>query len=311
MTLKSVVNVVLVLALLQAFPTGDAVRVDATDVTAYAVQAQTGLFPLVGDRGPRKTDDTRLGVVTDAASVLVRDVESGVVLTARGADEVRAIASVTKLMTALVALESPSFDASRRVTVLREDVREGGRWYVRFGDDISMGELVDVMIVGSGNNETVALVRELGMGERAFVEAMNARARALGMRHTQFADAVGLSARTVSTARDVAILLDAALARPELAARMRMGEVRFESARGNVYRVSSTDALLESFINKPPFAVVGGKTGYTDDAGACLTVRVERDGHAIDVTVLGASTVDARFADVKALASWVFDVYEW
>ncbi len=311
MTLRSVINVLLVLTLMQAFPSAEPTVYTDQDLVAYAIQSESGFFPFSDDRGPKKIDPDRLGVLTDAPSVFVRDVDSGVELSARNVDVERPIASITKLMTALVVLEHPNFSFSDRATVLRSDVREGGRWYIRFGDDVSMEDLFTVMLVASGNNEALALVRELGMTERDFVAAMDEKALALGMRHTQFEDPVGLSANNRSTARDVAILLDEALKHPEIASRMRLSEVEITSATDNTYSIDSTDKLLSSFINRDPFTVVGGKTGLTDEAGACLIVRVERDGHPIDVIVLGASHPEARFTDVKALSSWVFDVYSW
>ncbi len=311
MKLRSVINVLLVLTLMQAFPSAEPTVYTDQDLVAYAIQSESGFFPFSDERGPKKIDEDRLGVLTDAPSVFVRDVDSGVELSARNVDVERPIASITKLMTALVILEHPNLIFSDRATVLRSDVREGGRWYVRFGDDVSMDDLFTIMLVASGNNETLALVRELGMSERDFVSLMNEKAMSIGMRHTNFEDPVGLSARNVSTARDVAILLDEALKHQEIASRMRMSELHITSASGNEYDIESTDKLLSSFINRSPFSVVGGKTGLTDEAGACLTVRVERDGHPIDVTVLGASHPEARFTDVKALSSWVFEVYSW
>ena len=75
--------------------------------------------------------------------------------------------------------------------------------------------------------------------------------------------------------------------------------------------MDSTNALLQTFMNEPPYRVIGGKTGSLEEAGYCLTTRIERDGHLVDVTVLGSSYPDARFQDVQDVVSWSFDVFEW
>ncbi len=310
MIIKSVINVLLVFALAPLFP-GTTVDVVPSQMHVAAIRAESGVFPFAQARGPERRDVDALGVVTNAPSFVVRDVESGVTLLSRAPSEPRAIASITKLMTALVLLDDPTFNLERRGTVLRTDVREGGRWYIRFGDDVTVGDLLSVMLVASGNNETLALVRELGLSEETFVERMNQKALALGMYDTTFVDPVGLEAGNVSTAYDVTQLLDAALSHPFVAERLRMTSYAFVSDKGNAYDVSATDQLLDSYINRAPYAVNGGKTGFTDDAGACLTIRIEYEGHLIDVTVLGASTVEGRFQDVKALTDWTFRTFDF
>lgn len=312
MKLNSVINVLLVFTMLSMFPTSDTpVSFSSQDVIVQSVRAASYEFPHSDQRGPEKTDRDRLGVVTNAPSVIVRDVESGVVLTGRGEDIVRPIASITKLMTALVLLDEYQWGFEDAATVLREDVREGGRWRISFGDEVMMDDLFTVMLVASGNNETLASVREVGASETEFVEKMNEKAIELGMVHTSFADPVGLSPRNVSTAQELGLLLDAALEREEIRERLVMPSVSVASGLGNEYNIDSTDKLLNSFLNQAPYTVVGGKTGSLIEAGYCLTIRIVRDGHPIDVTVLGASVPDARFSDVKALAGWVFDVFKW
>ncbi|OGL71752.1 hypothetical protein A3C17_02960 [Candidatus Uhrbacteria bacterium RIFCSPHIGHO2_02_FULL_53_13] len=310
MTLASVINVFLVLALVPLFP-GAVVAPNPTDTHVALVRAASGAFPSANLRGPRRVDTDALGVVTNAPSFVVRDVESGVTLLSGVPSEPRPMASITKLMTALVFLDDPTFNLERRGTVLREDVRDGGRWYIRFGDEVSFDQMLSVMLVGSGNNETLALVRELGLSEETFVARMNTIATELGMYDTVFVDPVGLGAGNLSTAYDVTQLLDAALANETIAERVRLPSYTFESRTGNTYVVEATDQLLDSYINRSPYAIHGGKTGFTDEAGACLTIRIERDGHSIDVTVLGAASIDGRFQDVKALTDWAFSVYEW
>jgi D-alanyl-D-alanine endopeptidase (penicillin-binding protein 7) len=251
----------------------------------------------------------RVGAITDAEHVLVRDVESGMTLFSVGEGVSRRTASITKLLSALVLTELPSWQPDEIITVSPDDVRVGGRWYTPFGAPITRRDALQTMLVASGNNETMALVRQSGVPFDAFVARMNARAQTLGMEHSSFADPVGLSDDNRAPVEDVALLLDAALASSELEPFLHKDEARIQ-AGGEAYRWPSTDALLSSFLNVRPYAVLGGKTGSLD-GGYSLAVRVEREGHPIDIIVLEAGSPAARFADAKALAVWAFDVFAW
>jgi D-alanyl-D-alanine endopeptidase (penicillin-binding protein 7) len=140
---------------------------------------------------------------------------------------------------------------------------------------------------------------------------MNEKARELGMHDTSFADPIGLAPETVSTAHDVMVLLNEAMDREEIRSRTHQTKVLTNSELGNTYEIDSTNMLFASFLNEDPYEIIGGKTGSLIEAGYCLTTRIERNGHTIDVTVLGASEPDARFEDVQDLVSWAFDVYSW
>lgn len=309
MILRSVINVLLVLTLAQMLPGFSDSGITTQDIVTRSV-AQVN-FPTSEQRGPHKTNQDSLGIVTDAPSVIVRDVKSGVVLMERGADIKRPIASITKLMTALVLLDDYQWEWSDSAVVLQSDVRDGGKWFYRFNDSMTMDDLFTAMIVASGNNETLALVREVGATETEFVDKMNQKARDMGMHDTVFYDAVGLAPEMRSTANDVMVLLNEAVSREEIQSRMQKTSVIVTSGNGNQYDLDSTNHLLSSYLNSDPYYIVGGKTGSLDEAGYCLTTRIERDGHVLDVTVLGASAQDARFTDAQSLVSWVFDVFAW
>ena len=83
------------------------------------------------------------------------------------------------------------------------------------------------------------------------------------------------------------------------------------SGLGYAYDIEGTNELLASFLNRPPYRIVGGKTGSTDEAGYCLTTRVAQGDIELDIVVLGAAQPDGRFEDVKDIVSWAFDVYRW
>ncbi len=307
--LKSIVNVLLALVFSE---TAIGVPVaPPSDVVGGAVRAYTQTLPQANLRGPEKVRVESLGVVTDAPTVLVRDVRSGVALLQQETTQRRPIASITKLMTAIVLVEDYAWALTDAATVLREDVRNGGRWYIRFSDKVSMGDLFSVMLSASGNNETMALVRSVGASEAEFVGKMNAKAQALGMKETTFADPIGLSPKNMSTAQDVLVMMRRALDHNEIASRIHTARVAFTSVLGYDYDIEGTNELLASFLNAPPYRVVGGKTGFTDEAGFGLVVRVAQGEVDLDIVVLGAAQPDGRFEDVKDIVSWAFDVYRW
>mgnify|MGYP001582607661 CR=1 FL=1 len=310
--LKAVVNVLLAIVFSETAVIVPAVSSSPNvDVVGPAVRASTQVLPRADQRGPAKINRESLGVVTDAPTVLVRDVRSGVALVQQDAGVRRPIASITKLMTAIVLVEDYTWSSTDAATVLREDVRSGGRWYFRFSDEITMGDLFSVMLVASGNNETMALVRSVGASEDEFVAKMNAKAAALGMRDTSFADLIGLSAENTSTAQDVMVMMRRALSHDEIAVRVHLPTVNVTSALGYTYAIEGTNELLGSLLNQSPYRIVGGKTGSTDEAGYCLATRVAQGDVELDIVVLGARQPNGRFEDVKDIVSWAFDVYRW
>ncbi|MEK7108447.1 MAG: hypothetical protein AAB898_02140, partial [Patescibacteria group bacterium] len=131
--LKAVVNVLLAIVFSETAVIVPAVSSSPNvDVVGPAVRASTQVLPRADQRGPAKINRESLGVVTDAPTVLVRDVRSGVALVQQDAGVRRPIASITKLMTAIVLVEDYTWSPADAATVLREDVRSGGRWYFRF-----------------------------------------------------------------------------------------------------------------------------------------------------------------------------------
>ncbi|HEX7879848.1 MAG TPA: serine hydrolase, partial [Candidatus Eisenbacteria bacterium] len=138
-----------------------------------------------------------------AESAVVLDRRTGHVLWGKNADETRPVASLTKLMTALVVSESPlAMDDS--ITVTMDDVTGAGRSHVRAGNRVSIGDLYHCSLISSDNAATRALARATGMSSTAFVARMNQRARELGMEHSHYVETTGLDAGNVSTARDQA-----------------------------------------------------------------------------------------------------------
>ncbi|KKW45289.1 MAG: D-alanyl-D-alanine carboxypeptidase family protein [Parcubacteria group bacterium GW2011_GWA2_56_7] len=269
------------------------------------------LPPPSSDRAPEQVDVARLGVVTSAVSALVVDDASGQILFEKNAREVRAIGSLTKLLAAAVFLETEP-DLSLSSAILPEDVRAGGRDHLYVEDPLSLYNLLEASLIGSDNPATMALMRLSGHSQEAFVDRMNLRALSMGMTDSFFTEPTGLDARNVSTSLDVVRLLDAVLDHPVIAEITRRGSASFTSGTGRSYAFPSTNQLLQSYLNRDPYQVLGGKTGFLPEAGYGLGVKVmDEAGHAIYSVVLGSETSSSRFQEVKGLSQWAFDVFRW
>lgn len=266
--------------------------------------------PSSAARPPRKADPASLGVQLTAPTAALIDTKSGEVLFSQGDDRLVPIASITKLMTALVLLDLKP-DWNKRVAIEPGDNALEGIPYLKTGDALSVRDLFDVMLVGSANNAAMALSRSMGISREEFVERMNAKARELDLAHTRFADPTGYKPENASTALDVARLAAIALGHPEIRQALTEKEIVVKTAAGFGRRVPATDELLQSFLNQGEFQIIGGKTGYTEEAGYTLVLRAKKGKADVLGVVLGSRTSDDRFQDAKSLLFWGFKTFEW
>ncbi len=226
----------------------------------------------------------------------------------KGANEKQPIASITKLMTALVFLDTkPDWSSSYKIT--RADSIEGGRLNFFLGDTVNLRDLFLTSLVASDNGATIALVHATGLSEEEFVTRMNEKAKDLRLENTTFADPIGLSAKNVSTAREVALLAKAALDRIEISEAVTMPEYRLTTLEGKEVFIESTDHLL--FDTAPgELEALGGKTGYTDAAGYCFVGRFRGPmGQEFVAAILNSAGKNERFRESKTITRWVIDNY--
>jgi D-alanyl-D-alanine carboxypeptidase (penicillin-binding protein 5/6) len=244
----------------------------------------------------------------DARSAVLMDLGSEQVLFHRDRNRVRPIASLTKLMTALIVLDREAGRLDRRIRVHpdavfgRNDYGAGSTLGLRRGERISIRDLLEGLLLGSANDAAEALAIEEAGSVAAFVERMNARAKALGMRRTRFASPHGLDDRGRSSAADLLVLLRAALRDPTF--REIVGE-RFallRSDRVKRRRIQNRNVLLWLYPG-----ATGVKTGYTAGAGYCLIATARRGGRELAVVVLGGR--DEVFSDAATLLNHGFAAY--
>lgn len=261
---------------------------------------------------PVKVDKDSLGIVTTAKSVIVTDAESGMVLLAEQPDQVRPMGSVTKLMTAMVFLDTDP-DLSQVVDLRMSDLVTGGRIYLWFNDGLLLEEVLGAAMVGSDNTAANALIRFSGYTFDEFLVKMNEKAEELGMSNTYFADATGIDAQNMSSARDIVRLLEAAVEYEEIAKYTVQPSLAIMQRSGRSIFMENTSSLTSSYMNEGLYKVKVGKTGYLPQAGYVLasTVQYGDERKAVHVVVLGSETKESRVNEVKGLAAWAFKVFQW
>jgi D-alanyl-D-alanine carboxypeptidase (penicillin-binding protein 5/6) len=288
----------------------------AVGAGAFAAVALTRKIPpvvVLRARLPRYFPRAATGLAWPSEGQAALEVSGMRLLRSHNAAQPQPIASVTKIMTALIILRDHPLAPSAggpEIVVTRQDVvayradRKSGQSTARVarGEVLSERQALVGMLLPSANNLAVILAQWDAGSEGAFVEKMNAEAHTLSMRHTSYADASGLSALTVSTALDQIRLVTAALRVPTLAQILGLREAELPVAGA----VVNLDALLGSH------GITAGKTGYTSVAGGCFVfvARLHRDGRSLSAigVVLGQPAspehpLDAAFSAATALLS--------
>ncbi len=258
---------------------------------------------------PQKINEGKMPSIK-SSSVFVYSPSSDYVFVEKNSDNVQAIASITKLMTALVFLDNnPGWENIYEIK--REDRVEGGRVYVYLGDGVRVIDLFNLSLVASANTATKALVSSTGISEKDFVEKMNEKARELGMQNTGFVDPVGISSFNISSARDLTLLLNEIIQNKDIRETTEKEEYSFRTVEGILKRAYSTDGLLEKYP-KNGVDLVGGKTGYLDAAGFIFAgVFKNIEGKEVISVVLGASDPYMRFNETDMLVTWVYSNFVW
>lgn len=234
-----------------------------------------------------------------APAYILYDATAGVELLARSASERRAMASVTKLMTALVVRDHA--DLLDRV-VITESAAATGEAEVGLvaGETWTVYELLAAILVRSGNDAATALAEHVGGSVEGFSVMMNAKAAELGMAETSYANPHGLDDEGhFTTARDLLTLTLAAMEDPVINRLARTGVIKFrDSPEGDARIARNTNALLGRYEG-----MVGGKTGFTNDAGKVLASSADRDGRVYVAVVMGS---EDHFADSRLLYEYAF-----
>jgi D-alanyl-D-alanine endopeptidase (penicillin-binding protein 7) len=256
-------------------------------------EVQTPRFRV--DEFGREVPDVR------AEAAIIYNPTTGEVLWEDHAQDQRSIASITKVMTALVFLESgASLEAP--MTVVRSDVSRASTTYLRTGFKLTAADLLNLLLVGSDNAAARALARISPYGAEGFITKMNEKAVALGLVNTRYADPSGLLADNVSSAYDQARLIAHASADERVGGIMRKQTYTTQSGKQTITARSTNQIVRNGDID-----VVGGKTGFINRSGYCLAtlLRLPQSGQEVAVVVLGAKSNASRFWETRHLFNWM------
>ncbi|SDH34841.1 D-alanyl-D-alanine endopeptidase (penicillin-binding protein 7) [Pseudomonas benzenivorans] len=238
-----------------------------------------------------------------AGSALVVDLDTNQVLYASNPDVVVPIASVTKLMTAMVSLDAKSSLDEVLPIVIRDTAEMKGVYSrVRVGSEISRRDMLLLALMSSENRAAASLAHHYPGGHAAFVAAMNAKAKALGMHSSRFVEPTGLSEHNVSTANDLVLLLKATQQYPLLS---QLSTTQEKTVAFRKPRYSLGFRNTNGLVRKANWSVQLTKTGFTDEAGHCLVMRTQMAGKPVAFVVLDAFGKYTHMADANRLKKWL------
>lgn len=238
-----------------------------------------------------------------SANVLVLDASANEAVYAKAANEVTPIASLTKLMTAIVTLDAGlSLDEPIAIDTEDFDYLKGTRSRLRMGAELSRREMLRLALMASENRAAASLARTYPGGADAFVAAMNAKARALGMTRTRYEDPTGLSASNVSTASDLARLVSAAAEYPLIR--------EFSTTPSHYVEVQSTGQVLgfnntNRLVASTGWDILLSKTGYIREAGKCLVMLATIASKPFVIVLLDSAGKYTRLGDAERVRHWL------
>lgn len=259
-------------------------------------EIQTNILETAGNNAEELNINSRSAVIYDRVSKKV--------MWGKKENEIRAMASTTKIMTAIVVLENSNLNDI--VTVSKKAANTGGsKLKINTGDKITVNDLLYGLMLKSGNDAAVALAEYVGGSIEGFAELMNKKAKELGLKNTNFVTPHGLdSDEHFTTAYELAILTDYALSNKKFAQIVNTKQATI-SINGNARVIVNTNELLGNLNG-----VDGVKTGFTGNAGRCLVTSCTRNGNQIITVVLGADTKKYRTSDSIKLIEYAFKNFE-
>ncbi|MBQ8768711.1 MAG: D-alanyl-D-alanine carboxypeptidase [Oscillospiraceae bacterium] len=244
-------------------------------------------------------------------SALLMDIATGTVLYEQNAHEKLAPASVTKVMTMLLimeAIDSGKIGWDDTVTTSESAAAKGGsQIYLKVGETMTVSDMVKSIAVSSANDCACAMAEHIAGSEAGFVEQMNQRAKELGMNDTHFVNCTGLdddaeAKEHLTSAHDIALMSRELMKHhPDI---KKFTTIWMDTVRGGAFGLANTNKLIRFYPG-----ATGLKTGFTANAGYCLSATAERDGLGLIAVVMGCETSQERFAACKQLLDYGFANY--
>jgi D-alanyl-D-alanine endopeptidase (penicillin-binding protein 7) len=270
---------------------------------ARARRAAVQAAALKEAKEPRFRLDESGALVPDirAEAAIIYNPATGQVLWEHNSLDQRSIASITKVMTALVVIED-ALDMDELVTIEAVDTRHASTTYLRTRDVVSRGNLLHLLLIGSDNAAARVLARVSPHGSDGFVHRMNAKAAELSLTSTHYVDTSGLLSANVSSAYDMARLITLVSADDRIAGIMRKQRHTFTAGTRTITAGSTNQLVTHGDVQ-----VDAGKTGFIRKAGYCLAtlLRLPEGGPQVAVVVLGARSNSGRFWETRHLFNWL------
>jgi len=244
------------------------------------------------------------GPYLNLKSCILVNYDNGDVIYAKNADAQRPIASISKLITAMVLLDSGIDLDSTVEKITRKDAYRSSRSRLNVGFEMTLRDLLHACLMNSDNRAARAIARAVSGSIDDFAVEMNKKVRSLGLEHSHFVEPSGLSKKNVSTAADVAMILHYAYDYPLIAeiTSKRTYRVKILNRRNTYRGMANTNLLMYS-----PYHVLAGKTGYIRAADYCLTTLLEnKAGERLTLVVLGVPGNKLRFREARRLVDWGF-----
>ena len=303
--------ILLCLTLSLAMPALSVTAADSSDKRASNAVKKKAAKPVAvrahirnADQSAILLDNEELGILKLASSkALIVNQETGETLYAKGTDVPTPVASVTKLMTAMVTLDARlPMDEKIKITTDDLDTLKGTGSRLRLGTELTRSELLQLALMASENRAASALGRSYPGGAQAFVAAMNAKAIMIGMTRSHFVEPTGLNSGNISTAEDLAKMVDAAYQYPEIRELTTTAshEVPVAGARRPLHFVNTN-----SLVRKSDWIIGLSKTGFINEAGRCLVMQAEIAGHPLIIILLDSLGKYSRIGDAQRIRKWI------
>ncbi|MCH7492580.1 serine hydrolase [Patescibacteria group bacterium] len=257
------------------------------------------------------TDTPSDGIVTvpslseptiNASAVISINEKTGEIIYSKNYDSVRSIASLTKLMTAVIFLETDT-PWDQVITYQTEDDAVGSRLHISSGETLTVKDLYYTMLVGSANNASNALARSTGLSREEFVQRMNDKAKSWGLANTHFVDVHGLDPANVSTPYEIALMARNAFKDFRILQGTTTWSYGFRTINTDIGHTIDNTA---KGMRDSSLVITGMKTGYLDEAGYCFILKASttRDGGDVITVVLGADSLNQRYAETNDLMNY-------
>lgn len=249
-------------------------------------------------------------IAPNAKSAILIEASTGKVLYEKNIDEKYAPASMTKMMSLLLIMENIDNRNLRMDEVIKVSKNAasmgGSQIFLQENEEMTVEDLLKGITIGSANDATVALAERIGGTESAFVELMNKKAKELGLKNTNFKNPTGLDeANHYSSSRDMSIIARELVKHSKILEFSSIYETYLRTDTDNKFWLVNTNKLVRFYLG-----VDGLKTGYTEEAGYCLTATINKDNMRLIAVVMGEPTSNIRNSEVSALLDYGYNLYQ-